>query len=203
MQIDVSHIKAADIPELEAELVQIATRRASIESAAAKIAADLAAALADQSGHEAKMASGNYDAVAAIAASAKAREAEGQAAVAANARGINDSERARTEAYLAQAQKLKAIEDHAATVEEAKRLAVKLDEAADVFNAAYDAWKAARLISANAPNLGEFFTGGGGLYAFRHGSAGVHGSLSLHAEVVADLARLNSTPPARQRVAKS
>ena len=201
MTHDVSHVSADDLPALNDKKADLLRRRENATAYAAQAGADVLAAKDKLNDLAAAVASGKVTAPAVGEASAALRDAEGNVALAQNSLSILDAEQSQIDAEIAQAIKLKAIADHQALVAEAKSKAIKLDEAADAFNKAYDAWKVAHLAASHRPSLGPEFPGGPGLYTFQPGGAGVHGSLSLHPEVVTDLARLVGAPPARRRVA--
>ena len=145
MTHDVSHVSADDLPALNDKKADLLRRRENATAYAAQAGADVLAAKDKLNDLAAAVASGKVTAPAVGEASAALRDAEGNVALAQNSLSILDAEQSQIDAEIAQAIKLKAIADHQALVAEAKSKAIKLDEAADAFNKAYDAWKVAHL----------------------------------------------------------
>ena len=201
MQHDTSHIRAEHLPDIESKQADHSRRRAAVTAAAARAGAGLQAAREKINQLSASLAAGEADAKAAVAANEAMKEAEGHAAVAQNALELLDIEAGKLDAEHKAASRMKSIADYRLKVAKAKSAAQSLDEAAATFNAAYDAWKAARVDAFTSfPQLGEHF---GTPRIFPMVGAGVMGSTSLHTEVVNDLSRLVGSPPARVPVANS
>ena len=200
LNYDVSHITSADVVPLEAKMADIARRRAAVavvaddaatsRSKAQQQLADIAAGLAVGKVQSPSMTT---------AANNAAREADAHAEMASNALKMLDQEHEETSYQLYHANRHRALELYRAQIGVERSVAEALDRAAAAFNAAFEAWKDARI---KTVSMFPSHNGMGGGNPFPHGGAGLMGSISIHPEVAIGLARLGFTPPDRGLVVR-
>lgn len=187
-------------PELVAKLNHLAERRIEIHEEITKANAALVA-LKDKKAEHAQIfaMSGKRDPLAIAEAAKQVTEAEGALAMADSALKILEREQSQTEAMLRASKQLEAIEAKRQAMVKSYAAAETLDQATEVFNAAYEAW---HLAHGKALENWQSFVNTNAAWSPHWPSAGAGfvASTGLHPDVINGIKAIAGSLPPRDKV---